>query len=411
MGDESAVPAGTPELDRWRRTSPFAIVFFIRQTLAQIDAIGQVLMAVGLTFLIVRAREYAGELIPAAILLIIMVAVLRYWFYRFRTEEDRILIRQGILKKTALDLPLDRIQAVNVQRSLTDRLLGLVTVSLDTAGSGAVEAVIPSVRSAIADRVRARVATARRDRHRSEGEADGSAIRPASQRADVGPGREPRDAGLATRIARDAGSPGDVVMKLPPGDMVRIGMRVLGDSTVAFLPIMFFVRPPGDMMRFIAGHVGILEPISRDQLTTPYVMTVADALVSTGFATALLAGIAALGIYYAFTTHYGFTLYRHGAAHRTLGGLFTQREVVVQSVKVQQVRLSQNLVDRCFRRFRLRAEPVSDDAEVLEVPLLGARTAEALRAELFGPEGRGLTLLPDNPAIVRVSPTSSLRQP
>ena len=139
----------TADFNRWRRTSPFAIVFFIRGTIAEIRFYGQLLATVGLAFLIVRARDLAGELIPAAILIIILVAVLRYWFFRFRITEDRILIRQGIFKKTDLDLPLDRVQAVNVERSLTDRVLGLVTVSVDTAGSGAVEAVIPSVKGGV----------------------------------------------------------------------------------------------------------------------------------------------------------------------------------------------------------------------------------------------------------------------
>ena len=76
---------------------------------------------------------------------------------------------------------------------------------------------------------------------------------------------------------------------------------------------------------------------------------------------------------------------------------------MVQSVKVQQATLSQNIVDRCFRRFRLTVQPVSDDAEVLEIPLLGARMAEVLRARLFGREGGGLTFLPQSRAMVRVS--------
>ena len=62
--------------------------------------------------------------------------MLRYWFFRLRIEEDRILIRQGVLRKTSLDLPLDRVQGINIERSLTDRVLGLVTVMVDTAGSG-----------------------------------------------------------------------------------------------------------------------------------------------------------------------------------------------------------------------------------------------------------------------------------
>ena len=51
----------------------------------------------------------------------------------------------------------------------------------------------------------------------------------------------------------------------------------------------------------------------------------------------------------------------------------------------------------------MTVQPVSDDAGVLEIPLLGANMAEVLRAELFGREGGGLTLLPQSRAMVRVS--------
>ncbi len=381
-------PANDSEFSRWRRTSPLAIVFFIKGTIEQIRIYGQLLVTLGLAFLLVRARELAGELIPVAILVIIVVAVLRYWFFRFRVTEDRILIRQGILKKTALDLPMDRIQAVNIERSLTDRLLGLVTVSVDTAGSGAVEAVIPSVRAALADRIRAQVAAVRREGR-------------ANREDGVSPGL-PQAAFLAKKD-HETESPGETMLKLPPGDIVRLGLRNLGEGPVWLLPFLFLSRDPRDMLRYIGGELGYLEPIGREQVPRDYVSDLADLVFRAGVAAAFLALFAALGIYGAFKTWYGFRLYRDGAAYRTRAGLFTQHEVVVQSVKVQQATLSQNIVDRCFRRFRLTVQPVSDDAEVLEVPLLGARMAEVLRARLFGREAGGLTLLPGSRAMVRVS--------
>lgn len=402
----------TSEFDRWRRTSPFAIVFFVRGTIEQIRIYGQLLATFGLAFLLVRARELAGELIPVAIMLIVAVAVLRYWFFRFRITGDRILIRQGVVRKTALDLPLDRIQAVNIQRSLTDRLLGLVTVSVDTAGSGAVEAVIPSVKRAFADRIRSQVAAARRERLARRAEAD-----PSAEGVAIPPGDERRPSRLedealageapegrpARQLATDDPSHGEVMMKLPPGDMVRIGVRMLGEGPVGVLPLMFLARDPRDLLRYFAGQLGYLEPISREEVPHDLVSDLAELIVRAGFVAAVLAFFAVLGIYGAFKTHFGFRLYRTGAAYRTRAGLFTQHEVVVQSVKVQRVTLSQNLVDRCFRRFRMTVQPVSDDAEVLEVPLIGASMAEGLRTELFGNEGGGLTLLPQSRAMARVS--------
>jgi len=98
--------------------------------------------------------------------------------------------------------------------------------------------------------------------------------------------------------------------------------------------------------------------------------------------------------------------------YRSRGGLLTQREVVVETTRIQQLTLYQDVVMRCFRRYRLRVQPAADaDAsphhdvpDVLEVPLLGARLADELRSTMFGREGAGLVLLPKTGPFTRVSP-------
>ncbi len=381
--------AKSPDFGRWRRTTPFAIVFFIRDTISQINTWGQLLATFGLAALLVRARPLLGRVLPAAILLTVAVAVLRYWFFRFRLDEDRILIRKGVLRKTSIDLPLDRVQGINIERSLTDRVLGLVTVKVDTAGSDGVEARIPSVQAAFADQLRARVGVAR-----GEGPAVPGGGADAGDARGEAPATGPRDSAESSQ---------EVIMKLPAGDMVRIGLQLVADALLPVIAIGFVADLRG-VLRYVAGQYGITEPIGREQVPLDYATGLADLSLRAGIVAGVVALIAAGGIYSACKNYYGFTLFRERTAYRTRGGLFSLKEVVVQSAKIQQVRLSQNLVARCFRRFRLSIHAASDDVDVLVVPLLRARMAEALRAELFGHRGGGLTLLPRNRALVRVSP-------
>ncbi len=380
--------AKSPDFGRWRRTTPFAIVFFIRDTISQVNTWGQLLASFGLAALLVRARPLLARVLPVAIFLTVAVAVLRYWFFRFRLEEDRILIRKGVLRKTSIDLPLDRVQGINLDRSLTDRVLGLVTVRVDTAGSDGVEARIPSAQAAFADQLRAKVGVAKR-----EGPAVPGGEGDAGDARGEAPATGPRDSAESSK---------EVIMKLPAGDMVRIGLELVAD----FLPatLIFFVYDPRSLLRYFGGQYGFTEPIGRDQVASDYATGLADLIFRAGVAAGTVTLIAVGGIYSAFRTYYGFTLFRERTAYRTRGGLFSLKEVVVESAKIQQVRLSQNLVARCFRRFRLSIHAASDDVDVLVVPLLRARMAEALRSELFGHEGGGLTLLPRNRALVRVSP-------
>ena len=143
---------------QWRRISPFAVVFFVGKTIRNlVRGYVQLVAAFGALAVLIRGTPYAALLIPLALLMIIAVAVLRYWFFRFRIEEDRIHIRQGILEKTSVELPFHRIQGISVERRPVDRLLGLVTVSLDTAGSETTEGELPCVKGDLAEELQTRI--------------------------------------------------------------------------------------------------------------------------------------------------------------------------------------------------------------------------------------------------------------
>ena len=380
----------------WQRPSPFAIVFFIGRTIKSFTRSLIQLVAIfgALAVLIERNPQVALAIpvgIPVGILAIIAAGVLQYWFFRFRIEEDRIHIHQGVVRKTALDLPFDRVQGINIERSLIDRILGLVTVSLDTAGSATAEGQLPSVTSELADDLRGRI----------------RASRPAKAADDVGATDVQATAsdGVTRETSAPAKSLGQVLLKLSAGDIVRIGFANRNlVVAAAFLGIF------GQSLHFAAERLGPIVDSAGEAFLGAG--TLIQVLVVIGFVLAGLA-IVLLG---AFLRYHGFTLWREGTAYRTRAGLLTQREVVVETRKIQQLTLSHNLILRLFRRHRLRALPAAllpnqgadtpglPIAEVLEVPLLKGPEAEDLRTRLFGREGRALSLLPRSPTFKRVSP-------
>ena len=378
----------------WQRTSPFAIVFFIGKTIKSFtQSLIQLIATFGALAVLIERNPQVALAIPVGILAIIAAGVLQYWFFRFRIEEDRIHIHQGVVRKTALDLPFDRVQGINVKRSLIDRILGLVTVSLDTAGSATAEGQLPSVTSELADDLRGRI----------------RASRPAKAADDVSPGDVSAVSpdGVTRETSAPAESLGQVLLKLSAGDIVRIGFanRSLV-AAAAFLAIF------GQSLAFAAER---LDPMAEEAFLGAG--TLIQVLVVIGFVIGfVLAGLAFM-LLGAFLRYHGFTLWREGTAHRTRAGLLTQREVVVENRKIQQLTLSHNLILRLFRRHRLRALPAAlvpkrggaeaaglQIAEVLEVPLLQGPEAEDLRTRLFGREGRALSLLPRSPTFKRVSP-------
>ncbi len=381
------------ESGAWRRTSPFAILFFIGRTIKSFTrSLIQLIATFGALAVLIERNPQVALAIPVGIAAIVAAGVLQYWFFRFRIEEDRIHIHQGVVRRTALDLPFDRVQGINVERSLIDRILGLVTVSLDTAGSATAEGQLPSVTSELADDLRTRI----------------RAHRPAKVADDIGAGDVPAAPadGVARESSARADSAGQVLLELGAGDIVRIGLANRNlVVAAAFLGIF------GQSVDFAADTLRPILESAGDAFAGAGVLV--QALVVTGFVLLGLA-IVLLG---ALLRYHGFTLWREGTAYRTRAGLLTQREVVVETRKIQQLTLSHNLILRLFRRHRLRALPAAllpnqggadtpglQLAEVLEVPLLQGPEAEDLRTRLFGREGGALSLLPRSPGFRRVSP-------
>lgn len=382
----------------WQRSSPFAIVFFVGSAF---KVFRQILIQGGLPVvaLVIAFWDNLGRMnvllfLAAAVALMVLAgAVIQWACFRFRIGEDRLLIRKGFVKKTRVDLPYERTLGVHVQRSLVDRVIGLVTVTLDTSGSTQAEGRLPSIRTEAAHRLRARVAAA------LPTDAGPDAARDASDAA---------DGCLAAPSRR-----GRVLIKLGPADMVRIG---LGSRN--FL--------------FVAATIGILADLLQPgNLADPIREVVVDnatsavsrlgALAQTALATmailAVLTTALVLTVAAAFLRHHAFALWHDGSTFRSRSGLFTQREVVVETPKIQQLSVSQDIVMRWFKRFRLCALPAVanvaqgggspgnlDAAGALDIPLLSDRAVEELHARVFGEEAQNIAALPRSTAFKRVSP-------
>lgn len=65
-----------------------------------------------------------------------LIPFLRWWTTTYTLTDHRLLTRRGILNVQSTDLPLDRVLEVSLRRSLTDRMLGCGTLSIETAAEG-----------------------------------------------------------------------------------------------------------------------------------------------------------------------------------------------------------------------------------------------------------------------------------
>lgn len=74
---------------------------------------------------------------------------LRFRNYTYYISETEMIIRRGVLRIERTTIPFEKVQNVNVSRSVLERLMGLATLKIETAGTnpGEAEGLIPGVGS------------------------------------------------------------------------------------------------------------------------------------------------------------------------------------------------------------------------------------------------------------------------
>lgn len=102
---------------------------------------------------------------PALAILVGLVgvgaAVLRYRIWRFELQDDALVLRRGVLTRVETAVPYVRVQHIDTQRGPIDRLVGLSSVVVYTAGSRGADVTVPGLApdraAGLRDRLRERV--------------------------------------------------------------------------------------------------------------------------------------------------------------------------------------------------------------------------------------------------------------
>ena len=79
--------------------------------------------------------------------LVAFIAYLKYLNFTFFLDENNqeFVIRKGILNKSRIAIPLDKIQQVNISQSLIQKFIGVHALEVDTAGSSDKEVTIKAI--------------------------------------------------------------------------------------------------------------------------------------------------------------------------------------------------------------------------------------------------------------------------
>ncbi|MFT7648772.1 MAG: putative membrane protein [Candidatus Poriferisodalaceae bacterium] len=163
-----------------QRQSPLAILFL---ALRLIRNIGIIQIFVGMGFVLSRSPSLIlvvlGLFVVAAIAL--SLAALGWWRYTFAVDAGELVVKKGVVSQDTLTVPLDRVQSVSIEQKLLHRLVGLVQVSLDTAGTATTEFTIDAVDRAVAVALQRAAADYRPDPGQLSGQSTSAAASDGSQ--------------------------------------------------------------------------------------------------------------------------------------------------------------------------------------------------------------------------------------
>lgn len=89
-------------------------------------------------------------IIPVTVILV-FIAYYQYRNFTFQVTEDELIIHKGVIFKDRTVISVERIQSIQITDNIVQRILGLVSLKVDTAGSKGNELEIPALERKRAD--------------------------------------------------------------------------------------------------------------------------------------------------------------------------------------------------------------------------------------------------------------------
>ena len=272
----------------------------------------------------------AGPIVLFALAGIALLALAGYetaYVRRFSYElgEDTLDIESGVVSRRSREIPIRRIQNVDISRNVLQRLLGIAVVSFETAGGGDTEARLRFVSVTEAKRLQRELGRLKRGVDESadeRGETDTDAT------GDIGEQATPADQSPIDRF--DA----PTVTELFALD--RRELALVGAFSIDF-------RVPGILFLLVSTVGSTVVPTALTSLPgVALVATAALVLVGVALASWIVGAAAAI------VEYYDFRLVRSGEELQYERGLLQRYDGSIPFDKIQTLTVSDNPLKRYF---------------------------------------------------------------
>ena len=248
-------------------------------------------------------------------------SIIAYFRYYFNLSAEEFIIQQGILSKSKINIPYERIQSVNFRQSFLHQLLNVTEVTIDTAGSGEKEIQIDALSIENAHVLRKEIFERKKEKFVSahEEEADNSESH-------------------------------EVILNLSNSNLLKVGLAQNHLKPVGLvIGFIFSIWAyswqfetdinPVDVFRNIYAFLEELPILQLIFLAGLFVIfSVAYSVITT------------------FLNHANLSFMRMSEKFQLIQGLFTRKEVAALDRKIQFISWGQNILEKKLGFFNLSFE-------------------------------------------------------
>lgn len=352
------------------RQSPVAVGEWILARLRGIGAIN-VVIALG----VILSGQVPGWVLgiaPLVAVLVIAMGIASWWRLTFRATTEELIVTRGVFSRETMVIPFSKVQSVSIEEGLLQRLFGLVSASIDTAGSALVEFSIHGIHREQAEALR-----------RLTSQAHQAGNTPAIPSSTLSPPSDPAIHGLTPPTAPALGvqqlaeprtavpAQTTVLAKRTPKELMLIGMLGNPLGGLALLGALFVFAD--DLVDLIGGRLPDINGSSIQPSTS-----IAVAGLAVAAAVFLLSWIA-IGLR-TVVVDWDLELSSTDDGLRVNAGLFKRRSQSSRLNKVQSIEVTHGPLLRMVGFCSLRLHTIGSGD--LVVPGVSTQELAAIREQV-----------------------------
>lgn len=241
--------------------------------------------------------------IAGVFLFTLIRSYLLYRNFLFKIESDHFVLKKGILKKTNISIPFDRIQNINFKQNLIQQVINVHGVGIETAGSKKTEIEIKALSHSKAKALKAQISISQV----SEKTLDKVEEKP--------------------------------LLKIRPKELLKVSITENHlQSLVLFLALL---------IGFFQQIEQLLDSLGQKEFVDEYLDQSTEAVLGSIILIVvlllLLLFVAIISSFVrVFLRHFNLTLYIKETALEISQGLFTKKSIILKKQKVQSITVSTN---------------------------------------------------------------------